>query len=62
MRLALINSIYMQRTLITDLGQHIGETVLIQSWVDVRRDQGKMVFFDFRDRSGVLQEIGRAHV
>ena len=57
MRLALINSIYMQRTLITDLGQHIGETVLIQSWVDVRRDQGKMVFFDFRDRSGKVQGV-----
>ena len=57
MRLALINSIYMQRTLIKDLGRHIGETVLIQSWVDVRRDQGKMVFFDFRDRSGKVQGV-----
>lgn len=40
-----------------DLGAHIGETVSISGWVDVRRDQGKMVFFDFRDRSGLVQGV-----
>ena len=30
---------------------------MIQGWVSVRRDQGKMVFFDFRDRSGALQGV-----
>jgi len=30
---------------------------LIQGWVSVRRDQGKMVFFDFRDRSGSVQGV-----
>ena len=34
-----------------------GETVLIKGWVSVRRDQGKMVFFDFRDRSGSVQGV-----
>jgi len=34
-----------------------GETVLVQGWVSVRRDQGKMVFFDFRDRSGAVQGV-----
>jgi nondiscriminating aspartyl-tRNA synthetase len=29
--------------------------VTIKGWVDVRRDQGKMVFFDIRDRSGKVQ-------
>ncbi len=47
----------MERTLIADLAGHIGETVSISGWVDVRRDQGKMVFFDFRDRSGKVQGI-----
>ncbi|MCX6786737.1 MAG: OB-fold nucleic acid binding domain-containing protein [Candidatus Kaiserbacteria bacterium] len=47
----------MERTLIGELGSHIGETVSISGWVDVRRDQGKMVFFDFRDRSGFVQAI-----
>ncbi|KKW37235.1 MAG: Aspartyl-tRNA synthetase [Candidatus Adlerbacteria bacterium GW2011_GWB1_54_7] len=47
----------MERTLIGDLATHKGEVVLIQGWVSVRRDQGKMVFFDFRDRSGSVQGV-----
>jgi nondiscriminating aspartyl-tRNA synthetase len=47
----------MERTLIKDLGGKVGERVLIQGWVTVRRDQGKMVFFDFRDRSGAVQGV-----
>jgi len=47
----------MERTLIGELGQHVGETVSISGWVDVRRNQGKMVFFDFRDRSGLVQGV-----
>lgn len=47
----------MERTLIKDLAEKVGETVSISGWVDVRRDQGKMVFFDFRDRSGKVQGV-----
>lgn len=47
----------MARTLIGELEQKVGETVTINGWVDVRRDQGKMVFFDFRDRSGKVQGV-----
>lgn len=47
----------MERTLIKDIGSKVGERVLIKGWVSVRRDQGKMVFFDFRDRSGVVQGV-----
>lgn len=39
------------------MGQKIGETVSIYGWVDVRRDQGKLVFFDFRDASGYVQGV-----
>lgn len=46
-----------ERVLIGELGEHVGETVVISGWVDVRRDQGKMVFFDFRDRSGYVQGV-----
>ena len=46
-----------ERTLISDLAAKAGETVCIQGWVDVRRDQGKLVFFDFRDRSGTVQGV-----
>ena len=47
----------MERTLIKDLGQKVGQEASISGWVDVRRDQGKMVFFDFRDRSGTVQGV-----
>lgn len=45
------------RVLIGELSGHAGEAVTIQGWVDVRRDQGKLVFFDFRDRSGTVQGV-----
>lgn len=47
----------MPRTLIKDLKGKVGEQAKIQGWVSVRRDQGKMVFFDFRDRSGSVQAV-----
>ncbi|NCN52509.1 aspartate--tRNA(Asn) ligase [Candidatus Parcubacteria bacterium] len=47
----------MERTLIAALGEHIGKEVSISGWVDVARDQGKMAFFDFRDRSGKVQGV-----
>lgn len=47
----------MQRTLIGNLGQHVGEAVSISGWVDVRRDHGKLVFLVIRDRSGNVQAV-----
>lgn len=47
----------MERTLIKELKENIGETVTIKGWISVRRDQGKMVFFDIRDRSGTVQGV-----
>jgi aspartyl-tRNA synthetase len=47
----------MERTYIGDAGQKTGKTILIKGWVDVRRDQGKMVFFDFRDMTGMIQGV-----
>jgi len=46
-----------ERTPIACLSVKVGSSVSISGWVDVRRDQGKMVFFDFRDRSGVVQGV-----
>lgn len=45
------------RVLIRDLSGHAGQDVSISGWVEIRRDQGKMVFFDFRDRSGTVQGV-----
>jgi len=45
----------MKRTYIRDLNQNVGQEVVIKGWVNVRRDQGKMVFMDMRDMTGLVQ-------
>jgi len=47
----------MKRTLIKDLNKVVGEEASISGFINVRRDQGKMVFFEIRDRSGVVQGV-----
>lgn len=47
----------MSRIYIKELNKHIDEEVTIKGWVDIRRDQGKMIFFDFRDMSGKVQGV-----
>jgi len=43
------------RKYIKDLKNNVSKEVIIAGWVDVRRDQGKMVFFDMRDMTGKVQ-------
>ena len=47
----------MQRTLTSDTIQKIGKSVKVAGWVHVRRDHGKIIFIDLRDRSGILQIV-----
>ncbi len=47
----------MERILIGELKNHIGAEVLIKGWVDIRRDHGKLIFIDLRDRSGKVQMV-----
>ncbi len=43
------------RILIAELHAHATKEVTIAGWVSVRRDQGKLIFLDIRDRSGAVQ-------
>src|SRR3989344_9554895 len=43
------------RVYIKDLKDSVGKEATVAGWVDVRRDQGKMVFFDMRDMTGKAQ-------
>lgn len=47
----------LERTLIRDAAGKAGETVSLSGWISVRRDHGKLVFFELRDRSGRVQLI-----
>jgi aspartyl-tRNA synthetase len=39
--------------------EDVGTTVLLQAWVQRRRDHGGVIFLDLRDRSGVAQVVAR---
>ncbi len=45
------------RTYIKDVSDSVGQEVTVSGWIDVRRDQGKMVFLDLRDVSGKIQAV-----
>ena len=47
----------MERLFITDTIEKVGERVKVAGWVHTRRDHGKIIFIDLRDRSGVLQVV-----
>lgn len=48
----------MERILISQTPEKINQKVRLCGWVNSRRDHGKMVFIDLRDRSGTVQIVG----
>jgi len=47
----------MKRILNIETIKYLGENVKVCGWVDSRRDHGKIIFIDLRDRSGILQVV-----
>ncbi|MBN1778966.1 MAG: aspartate--tRNA ligase [Candidatus Buchananbacteria bacterium] len=47
----------MQRIFISETVQQVGQEVLVKGWVHSRRDHGKIIFIDLRDKTGLLQVV-----
>ena|SRR3989344_357116 len=47
----------MQRTSVVEIKNKVGEVVDLYGWVHNRRDHGKLIFIDIRDRSGLAQVV-----
>lgn len=48
----------MERTLAIQTPKKVGLKVLLKGWVNTRRDHGKIIFIDLRDRTGIVQIVG----
>lgn len=52
----------MERTLTKDTVNKVGEQVHLKGWINTRRDHGKIVFFDLRDRWGAVQVVASKEI
>lgn len=46
------------RNLVLETKNLVGKEVVLKGWVNARRNMGKIVFLDLRDRSGMVQVVG----
>ncbi|EKE11732.1 MAG: hypothetical protein ACD_15C00031G0002 [uncultured bacterium] len=47
----------MERVLIEKTPNLVGKIVKLKGWVNIRRDHGKLIFIDLRDRTGKIQMV-----
>ena len=47
----------MKQMWIGDIVNHVGSSVILEGWISNRRDHGKIIFLDLRDRSGMCQTV-----
>ena len=52
----------LKRVLTSKVADFEGQEVKLQGWVNIRRDHGKLIFFDLRDKDGLVQVIVNARV
>jgi len=50
------------RTLSSETVNAIGKEIKLQGWVNARRDHGKIMFLDLRDRAGLIQLVSTKEI
>ena len=43
--------------MLSEAADKVGQKIMVKGWVHARRDHGKLIFADLRDRSGLLQVV-----
>lgn len=51
-----------QRIHIEEIANHLDKEIVLYGWVHARRDHGKIIFIDLRDRSGLVQIVFAAAI
>lgn len=54
----MFNEKNLPRILVEKSIENVGNTILLQGWIETKRDHGKITFIDLRDRSGIIQCVG----
>jgi aspartyl-tRNA synthetase len=47
----------LKRVLSSEVSQFVDQEVKIAGWVNIRRDHGKLIFLDLRDKDGIVQVV-----
>jgi len=45
------------RVMSSEINDHVGKNITMYGWVHTRRDHGKLIFIDLRDRDGLTQVV-----
>ena len=45
------------RILANESEKHLGKSIMVEGWVNSRRDHGGLIFIDLRDHTGILQLV-----
>lgn len=51
-----------ERVLSSKAADFIGKTIKLRGFVRIRRDHGKLIFFDLRDKDGIIQIVANSNV
>lgn len=51
-----------ERVLSSDASDFIGKTIKLKGFVRIRRDHGKLIFLDLRDKNGIIQIVINSNV